>query len=293
MQTASTGTAAQSEAADGPLLVSSRDRNAEPTLCRLEARLLSFYSGNCAYYETATASDKTHFIEPIISIARRISERKSRVRVLELGAGISQLPDALFHALPRGAVEFVAQDVNDTNVAFYSNRGCKLLVGTLDDLHAEWVRTRLIPEYDIIVSFFTYEHLTRPMRYLEITSSILSELGALVVICPKYTAPFYIPPAVRHLDLLSQLSTNLRLLLNSLAVRVGAKPRFFVVSDPAIFHGGWSRDFDAVHMVSEVDFRTFMAARGWRTRNLAVRYPGLKSSIMGRLMQMCVVATRD
>ena len=175
-----------------PLVVESSNPAVAGAIQALEKGLLDFYESNVSYYECAALADKSLFFDPIVAIARSIVAARGRVRILEIGAGKSQLPEYLRHTVAVEQLDFVAHDINATNAQFYQDRGIPLLVGALSEL-------KIAEPFDIVVSFFTYEHVTRPAKCLDIMRTMLRDDGKLIIVSPKYTAPCYIPPAVRHL----------------------------------------------------------------------------------------------
>jgi SAM-dependent methyltransferase len=145
--------------------------------------------------------------------------------------------------------------------------------------------------FDIIVSFFVWEHLARPAQCLDKMCSLLRRDGRLIIVSPKYTFPLYIPPAIRHLSRSRQLRANARLVVDSLLTGIRRRPRFSVVIDPAVFHAPWRRDFDAIHMVSSADLTAHLG-RAWRVGNLPVEYGSLKARLLASLMLLSVVICR-
>ena len=176
-----------SEARPFPLIVESKSPCVADAIGALERRLNAFYATNISYYNSAAESDKTLFWEPVAALSRSIVAARPRVRILEVGAEKSQLPDYLSRSFSRKQLDFVAHDINDTNKEFYQQRQVPLLVGSLAELKDE-------EPFDIIVSFFAYEHMPRPAESLDLMQSLLRSDGRLVIICPKYTCPLYIPP---------------------------------------------------------------------------------------------------
>ncbi len=267
-----------------PLVVESSNPAAANAIQALEKGLLDFYESNVSYYECAASADKSLFFDPIVAIARLIVAARGRVRILEIGAGKSQLPEYLRRTLAVGQLDFVAHDINAKNAQFYQDKGIPLLVGALPEL-------KIAERFDIVVSFFTFEHMTRPAECLDIMRAILRDDGKLIIVSPKYTLPFYIPPAIRHLGRMKQLQVNARLVVAALVAQVTRRPKFYVVADPAVFHAAWRRDFDAVHMVSEADLKAHLG-RDWRVEKLAVNYPSFKYAFIGSLIFLCVVVRK-
>ncbi|MBU3890366.1 MULTISPECIES: class I SAM-dependent methyltransferase [Methylosinus] len=267
-----------------PLIVESNNPAVADAIGALEANLLTFYESNASYYDCAASADKSLFFEPIAAMAHSIVASRSRIRILEVGAGKSDLPDYLRRTLSVGELDFVAHDINPTNATFYRERQIPLMVGALTEL-------KLDEPFDIVVSFFAYEHMTRPAECLGIMRSMLRADGRLIIVCPKYTSPLYIPPAIRHLSRLRQLIVNFALVCSALVTRLTGRPKFHVVVDPAVFHAAWRRDFDAVHMVSGADLEAYLG-RAWRVDKLPIKYPSRKYAFIASLILLGIVARR-
>jgi SAM-dependent methyltransferase len=203
-----------------PRLVESNDPAAAGAIRALERRLLAFYESNVSYYDCAASTDKTLFFDPIAEIVRSIVAARGRVRILEVGAGKSQLPEHLRRTLAAEQLDFVAHDINATNAQFYQDRGIPLLVGALSEL-------KIAKPFDIVVSFFTFEHMTRPAECLDMMRAILRDDGRLIIVSPKYTLPLYIPPAIRHLGRMKQLQVNARLVVAALVAQMTRRPKFY------------------------------------------------------------------
>jgi SAM-dependent methyltransferase len=272
------------DASSVPLIVQSKSRKFAREIGALDRRLSDFYARNVAYYDCAASSDKKLLFEPVRDLVELILTHRPRVRIIEIGAGKTELPQFLAERIPDKHVDFVAHDINDTNREFYQEKGIPLLVKPLSELTG-------IEPFDIVVSFFTFEHMTRPAESIDMMLSLLRPDGRLIIVCPKYTCPFYIPPAIRHLGRFQQICLNLRLVAASLMTHLTHQAKFYVVIEPAVFHAEWRRDSDAVHMVSQADLEAHLG-REWRVDRLAIKHPSAKHRILNSLMMMSIVAER-
>jgi len=73
-------------------LISSVDKNNAATLDELEGQLNSFYScaSSSSYFEHAASSNKFNIYEAMLPVIQnRISDKKEKIRILEVGAGRS------------------------------------------------------------------------------------------------------------------------------------------------------------------------------------------------------------
>lgn len=238
---------------------------------------MEFYSGVPHYYDCSFESDKSRFIEPIADIARGIHERNGHVRILELGAGRSQAPEVFRKRLEGVSYSFELQDINDRNASFYDACGLKLHVGAVEDIPAG-------PAYDLIFGMFVYEHLCRPARSLDAVRGRLRSRGVIVLIAPEYVLPFYVPPALRHLSGTRRMREAIRLFASNVRTRLTGRPNFWVYSEPAVFHGPWRRDADAVHMVSKADIVAYLGDE-FDVGDLAIEIPrGLRAFVASKCL---------
>jgi SAM-dependent methyltransferase len=267
-------------------LVRSNDPSARDAIEALEADLLGFYEANHSYYDAAASSDKSAFFEPVTAVLRAMLAARSQVRVLEVGAGKSDLPAYLQQSISPDRIAYVAHDINATNADFYASRGIELIVGPLSKIESQQ-----IGRYDLVVSFFAYEHMTRPAECLDKMQALLRDDGRLIIVCPKYSFPFYIPPAIRHLRRSQQIKLNLFLCMSALLTEVTRRAKFFVTVDPAVLNAAWRRDADAVHMVSEADIEAHLG-KEWSVKPLRVAYSSFRAALIGSLTLLSIVARR-
>ncbi|MCR5879500.1 class I SAM-dependent methyltransferase [Phenylobacterium sp. J367] len=196
------------------------------------------------------------------------------VRLLEIGAGKSHLPAYLRRYFGPDRLHITLHDINDRNTSHNSGLGVEHI-----NCKVEEIPERL--RFDIIVSFFVFEHIIRPFDYIRQMDNILNPAGLFLFVCPRYDIPGYIPPAVRHLSLVSQLAINARLVASAALAHLTRKPRFWVTSDPAVLNRSWRRDCDAVHLVSGSDLHVALGERGYQRAHYRVRLgKGLGSNIL-------------
>jgi SAM-dependent methyltransferase len=253
-------------------------------LAKLKDDLAHFYAGNTGYYEQAEGGK-----DWIYRSLLRVIEEKARtltrpLRALELGAARTSFPAFLRHHAPALNIEFVAYDINDTNIQFYAENGIDCIIGDYSKIGARG-------PFDVCFSTAVYEHLVEPQRFLDAMSRNLAPAGAFVIVCPKYIFPGYIPPAIRWLPLWQQHALTCFLSLANLWAAVSGKPNFWICVEPSILRLPYRRDYDAVHMVSSSDLRAAVKP-AFRIRRLHLDLGSLKGQMFGRLMLMSIVAER-
>jgi len=226
------------------MLVKANRASSKSARRELARRLEAFYADNVCYYAEAAESEKEPLLVALLPIIKQLLRSDERVCVLEIGAGMSQLPEFLYRHFSRHQVSITAHDINDINSAYYSNQGIATIFGPLEEISGK---------YDLIVSFFVYEHVPEPVEFLNKIDALLEEGGYLCFVCPKYTMPLYVPPALRHFQIHKQLRLNFQLVVSSMLSRLTGRPNFWVETEPAVFSRAWTRDSDAVHMVSSSD----------------------------------------
>jgi SAM-dependent methyltransferase len=238
------------------MLVSSNASTQTHTIAELERRLQEFYDGNSSYYDVAAVSDKRTLIEKIFPYVEETIRRKNgRAKILEIGAGITQLPNVLKAHFGSDNLDITLHDINDTNLGFYAELGISnVMIGDL-------IKKTTNERYDLIVCFFVYEHVVRPAAFVDTAVSLLDDGGRFCIICPRYDIPGYVSPALRHRSVPSQIAGNLRILLSTLSARLLGRAAFLVEAEPAAFHRPWRRDYDAINMVSRADLVAHLGGR--------------------------------
>jgi hypothetical protein len=70
---------------------------------------------------------------------------------------------------------------------------------------------------------------------------------------------------------------------------LGNNPDYFINFDPAVFHGKWFRDADAVHLVSFWDIRSSIAKKNnFYLRRLRLKVNGCKRKIWEKYCHMFI-----
>jgi hypothetical protein len=77
-----------------------------------------------------------------------------------------------------------------------------------------------------------------------------------------------------------------------LRARIDRRTRFWVNSDPAMFHANWYRDADAVHIVSRYDVERWHRAHGFEVERLWLGYAGWRQYIQRRLLTLALAARK-
>jgi len=245
----------------------------------LQTRLRKFYTNYAAPYFEGIEGDMYFFYNLIKPDLLRLLNERGKILALDLGAGRTNFPSWLETVGVRDKVFVTAQDVTDANLE-HLNRHCdRSFVGDVREMQSE---------FDFIVSTFAYEHLVFPQKTLTHCLDMLTPGGILYIVSPCYTLLGYLPPALRHLPRWKQFGLNLFLVASSALVRVLGRPLFWIVTDPAVFHLPFRRDYDAIHMVSKSDLDSFM--RG-HCQSLPIMLP--KATGQGRVwlrFMMLIVA---
>lgn len=263
------------------MFVKAFDRKNKAILDGVYSRLSEFYSKNTTYYEIAAETAKRDIIVPIIPYIQKVIHRKKSCHILEVGAGKSKLPSILRETYGNELI-ITLHDINEVNKENTIMNGALGVYGRLEDLPEA-------AKYDIIVSYFVYEHVSDPVAFLDKIDQILQPGGFICTVCPKYDFPFYIPPAIRHRGYLRGCIGSLRLSISNMLTAISGRPAFFVETEPYVFHRPWRRDADAVHLVLPADFKAHLTGR-YEFSKLPIQSPGWFAGVLRRAMMMCIVA---
>ena len=254
-----------------PLLVSETD----PVVQDLRKRLDAFYRTTEDYDAFQSRSWHPNLWSFVVDEAARL--KKTTCRVLEIGAGRTGFAEYLRQ---RGKnAHFTAHDVTERNESYLKEQADDVVIGPLPSISGV---------FDIIFSTFVLEHVTDPVAALETSWGLLEPGGKLFIFCPRYDAPFYLPPSADHYSGLARAGIAIQLAVARFRTLVTRKARFFVHTDPALFALPWKRDRDAVHWVSYFDLAIFFRSRG-RLRKLRVPSGSLKDAIVKNFLQINVV----
>lgn len=252
----------------------------DPRVAGLRQRLGEFYNDAAVKYPFTRSLNK--YAEWNIvkaAIERQLAERgqSQPVQLLEFGAGRTLLGA---HLGPlRSSTTFTVQDITPLNEGHLREQADNVYIGPLETMPGS---------YNVIFSTYVWEHIAAPRRTLDLLLDRLAPGGSLLLFCPRYEMLGYVPPALRHHGRLGGLAISLRLVLSRLAARISGKAQFLVVPDPALFHGPWYRDADAVHLVSRQDLKLHLGHRGVTVRDCWPRQPSLKLAVLQRCLRLCV-----
>lgn len=214
----------------------------------LDARLNDFYATTADYVAFSAPSNQILLWSHLASALRDRSQvnRGRKLRVLEVGAGRSGLAGYLQTNGLRDEVELHAQDVTAQNAPWLEEQFDSVIVGPLEDVPGK---------FDFVISSYVFEHVTAPRAFLDLLWSKLTPGGVILMTCPRYDAPFYLPPSVDHLPVPKKLALACYVVWRRVVTLVTRRPAWLVLQDPAVFHLPFSIDRDAVHWVSWFDIR--------------------------------------
>jgi SAM-dependent methyltransferase len=257
-----------------PLLVSETN----PVVHDLRARLDAFYRTTDDYDAFQSRSWHPNLWSFVVGEVAPF--KKNRCRILEIGAGRTGFADYLRQ---RGvSAHFTVHDVTQRNEIYLKEQADDVVIGPF---------TSITGVFDIIFSTFVLEHTTDPVETLETSWRLLKSGGKLFIFCPRYDAPFYLPPSADHYSGVARAGIALQLAVARLRTLVTQKARFFVHADPAVFTLPWQRDRDVVHWVSYFDLAIFFRNRG-DLRKLHVPSGSWKDAILKNFLQVNLVVEK-
>ena len=256
----------------------SNPRSSSAAVSEMRLKLDSFYATTTDYSAFEETPDQTVWFALVLPYMRDLIRNRSRIRVLEIGAGRSGFTHVLGE--DRGCVEYHVQDVTATNSEYLQNVADRVWIGDLSDVNQT---------FDLIFHTFVFEHVATPSEFLEKVDSLLSPGGIHIVICPRYDVPGYICPSVRHLSGSQRMLHTLQLTASRMLARMDRRPRFLVNIEPAVFHVPWYRDSDAVHLVSRFDIERWHSSMGYKVERLRSRVGSLREWVFYRQL-ICMVA---
>lgn len=205
---------------------------------------------------------QNYFWRLILPHVHAIVKKRGRCRLLEIGAGISGLSRFLREHRIRDHVVLTLHDIIPENQVWLGSQAEEVVIGPV---------ACITGEFDLIVSSFVLEHMTDPRASLEAQWERLACGGTLILICPHY-GPFYLPPACNHVGAPARFALRIRLLGHRIRVMLKRRPAFLLLSDPAAFHLPFSRDRDAVHLVSWTDLRCFFKQKKALVKRVTIRW---------------------
>jgi len=215
---------------------------------QLSDRLRDFYGTTTDYIAFSAPSKQTLLWSHLAAELRERfpSTANRKVRVLEVGAGRSGLSEYLQTSGLRDHVDLHAQDVTAQNAAWLEEYFDSVTIGSIEEVPGK---------FDFVLSSYVFEHVTNPRAFLDSLWSKLAPGGVILMTCPRYDAPFYLPPSVDHLSVPQRVALACYVVWRRLVTLVTRRPAWLVLKDPAVFHLPFSIDRDAVHWVSWFDIR--------------------------------------
>jgi hypothetical protein len=233
----------------------------------LRKRLDAYYDKPTGYTAFESASRQADWWKHIVDAIKARSVGDKKVRVMEIGAGMSGFSEYLEDQGIRNLVELHAHDVTAHNLQWLRSVADYVHIGEIS-------RIDLPDRFDIIFSTYVLEHVSNPSIHLETLWSKLSPTddsprgGSLFLISPRYDLIGYLCPSSRHQPPLSRL----KLLLIQWEARcrtlITKKPQFLIETDPSVFHLPFFVDADAVHWVSLLDLRAWASSKRSTIRKL-------------------------
>lgn len=233
----------------------------------LRDSLDAYYAKPTGYKAFAQPSNQTDWWNHIANAIRTRSKAGCKVKVLEVGSGVTGFARYLKGQGIRDLVELHVHDVTFHNEEW--------LRAEADRVHFGEISAIDLPErFDIVFSTYCLEHVSNPSTHLDTLWKQLNaprasaEGGSLFLISPRYDLFCYLCPSSRHESPLSKL----RLLLIKWRAHcrrfVTGEPQFLIHTDPAVFHRPFFPDADAVHWVSLHDIRFWARSKGSTLRRL-------------------------
>ena len=234
---------------------------------RLRERLDAYYTKPAGYKAFEKPSSQTDWWNHITDAIRVRSANGFKVKVLEVGSGVTGFPHHLEQLGIRDLVELHTHDVTSHNAEWLHSVADQVHFGEISEID-------LPGGFDIIFSTYVLEHVSNPFTHLETLWKQLQSRhtsvgeGSLFLISPRYDLFGYLCPASRHEPTISKL----KLLLIQWGARcraiIAGEPQFLIQTDPAIFHRPFFLDADAVHWVSIHDIRAWARTKGSKLRSL-------------------------
>ena len=247
----------------------------------LRTSLDQFYNQTQSYVWEQEVADHGKWFSLMDPWLNRDERQSKSLRVLELGAGRSTFCEHIKSR--RDWIEYHVQDITDTNLAYLSKVADGVTIGDVSSVKGT---------YDIVFSTFVFEHVSAPSVFLEQVDKLLKQGGIHFLVCPRYDFPGYVCPSLRHLSRTRQLVTLSWLACSRIATRVDRQPRFWINTDPAVFHRPWFRDADAVHIVSRFDVERWHVDRNYEVHRLLPPYANWREWFYSRHMVLALACTK-
>ncbi len=216
-------------------------QESSPAVTSLKSDLKNFYELAVDYTDFHSAVSKDRFWPVMLDHVK--SCKSPQCRVLEFGAGRTEFQSRLLDV--RSDIEFHTQDITSQNLEFLQSCSARVHISAIFDIKEQ---------FDLIFSTFVWEHIPDPQKTLQHLLSLLKPEGALMIVCPAYDFPGYLSPSAQNRSYGSRLLLAGLLCMARLQSYISKKPQFLIDTKPALFDQPWSRDTDAVHWVSRMDF---------------------------------------
>lgn len=244
----------------------------------LEQRMAAVYSDPASYPPFAGESDQPELWAIVIERALRFA---GPCRILEIGAGRSGFHRKLAEAglWKTGRVHYTAHDVTDANQDYLRERADETFIGSA---------SKMTGTFDIVFHSFVLEHIVRPRAFLDHVFALLPLAGFHIFSCPRYDVPGLAPPSIAHCGLFGRL----KYLLFNVRRALSGSPRFPLLPDPAILHGPYFRDADAIHCVALRDILWLHQGRASVTRFRIPAYT-LKDRLVKLTMSLHLIIEKN
>jgi SAM-dependent methyltransferase len=266
---------------DGEIGMKYWTQESAPLVQFLRQRLDTFYNSTENQYSAFESVSQQHpyWKRVIAKIQAKLvkTPEGTKVRLLEFGAGRTGFAEVLGDL--RSSVVFTVQDVTDQNRAYLLTQADHVYIGDLSGISGT---------FDIVFSTFVWEHVTNPKVLLDVLLERVAPGGSLFLFSPRYDIPGYVPPALRHLSRIKGLWLSIWLSITRLATLLSRSGKFWIISDPALFHMAWFRDADAIHLVSKHDLSAYLRMRNVTISNCYPESPNIKASLLEKLLKLCV-----
>ncbi|MGC4095637.1 MAG: methyltransferase domain-containing protein [Nitrospira sp.] len=242
----------------------------EAELQDLTDRMRDFYRTEQNYSAYQVASHQPALWSEVIRRAMESKGETPRARVLEIGAGRSGFGQ---WCRTNGGqdIHITSHDINERNREFLLEHSDEFFTGPAEEIRGQW---------DCIFHSYVLEHVTRPKAFLISAFNNLKQGGCHLFQCPRYDAPFYLPPALDHLSKGSKVLAAFSALASSTPFRI--------VKDPSVFHLGYYRDRDAIHLVRRRDIEELHRDHA-QVSDFSVITGGWKEWLMMRVITMRMV----
>lgn len=230
----------------------------DPQIVQLAGQLKDFYSSTDSYTAFQAPVDQSQWHTLCKAYVVKMIDQHSSITILEVGAGRTSFSSVLAEA--RSRVEYHVQDITTRNYNYLRHVADKVWMCDVKHINSC---------YDIVLSTFVLEHIPSPSDFLQHVRRLIKPGGLHIVFCPSYVLPGYICPSLRHLSKRQQVCLHAKLLFENIRAAVDHQPRFFVNTDPAVFHMPWFRDADAIHCVTEPDLIRWHQQHDFRVSRIA------------------------